>query len=355
MEQENNEKEPESTVAAVETPAAEAKPEGLSRRESLEKAVEVLNNKAEEAKPEVQQQAQPVQQEEEIEPPNSFSAAEKEAFRKGDIKAVNKAFARLEKERRSEVSQIHRDRDTFKKEKEAFENESKTYKDLTAKLKPYIEAQGAKGVPPETALLNALNLFDLIKKDKAGAKAAIDEIPGEERIEQLENKNNLTSAEKSELRALQNEVNALKLEREQEKTERLANHFDSVFLKLQSRKSASGISAFPDIQNNETGMQMAAEIGSLVKEPVFRNLVLRRIPDASLEQFVEEAYKQLGGRITEENNTRSLSENKSKHIQRSRLAASSIPGRSSTTIAAKRKTLSRREALAQAAEDLKEH
>jgi hypothetical protein len=316
----------------------------MSRRESYEQARKDLEGKepaAEKAAP----------QAEEVQAPGWMSKEEKEHYKSGNFKEVEKAYNRLATARGNEARRLQEEKSVWEKEK----SESAPWKDISQKMKPYLEARRKEGVPDEQALLDALTLVDQIKNDPNGAKATIDQLSGG-RVEELENKNNLSNQEKEELRSLQSEVKNLKLERERDLHEKRSSYYDDLFTRVTSKKTSSGDNLYPDLNNSQLGLVIAREIGTRISNPSFVQTVLERYPDANDEKIVEEAYKEMGCRVSDEGGSPRTLQDKSKHIIRSRIAAASTPGRSTSGIVAgKRKTLTRREAYEAAKRDLEGH
>ena len=337
----------DNETPAIESEVVEAtpeqKPELLSRKDALEKALEVSGYGSDSRPEEPKPAPEPQQVDPEMEAPAEFSTAEKEAFKSGNIKEINRAWSRVSNNRRQELQRLQNERS-----RETQDN--KTWKDLVDVAKPYIEARGKEGVDPRAAVMEALNFINEVKTNPREAKAAIDALTGG-RMEELENKDNLTKTENSELRALQTQVQSLILEKEQVKHNNLVDHLDSAFNNLSTRKTSSGERQFPEIENTPSGIELAAKIGAWIRKPDFRETVLQRIPEATTEDFVVEAYKFLGARIAVDSQSSQPTRNQ-QQINRSRLAASSTPGRSASSQGSGNKGLSRRAAYAKALEDL---
>jgi len=343
--------------ATIERPAPEvtageeSKFDGMSNREALEKALiekrETPDDEPKQAAPTVKEVKQAVA--DEPEPPAEFSAAGKKAWQEKDITGIQKEFRRIHDARTQELSRAQTE------ERKARE-EGKTYRELAKMAAPYIEARGQDGVTPEKAIMEALALINEFKKgDPATVKAELkkvgidlDKAPGTTAT--------IPDEIKAEIAGLRSTVDSVIKEKEAQNFQKIVQTFDTVFTKLTSEKTRTGETVFPDLlDNSEKGKQFARELGSLTQDQRFQAGVLRRFPDADLTVVVREAYKYLGGKVSGE--PVKVSESNQKHIDKSRRAAASAPGRvavrnDSSNLVGK---LSKRAALARALEESREH
>jgi hypothetical protein len=351
--------EPIDNEATLEQPAAEEtvqepkqqEPEGLSTRDALAKAINEVREPKAEAQAKEPQSDTPTKTEikaavkADIDPPAEFNSAEKKAWVDGDIAAIQRAYRRVNDGRTAEVSRAQTS------ERQAIEK-ARPWQRLGEVAEPYIKAQGDLGVPPEQAMMNALALINSMKSEKPSViKAELKKIGID-----LDAEDGAPKADDSKLESLQSTVNALLQEREQRVFEQTKAVFSDSITKLASLKNRTGEPVFPDFyDSSESGKQLAAEIGSLTKNVDFQRGVLRRFPDADHQVLVREAYKYLGGKVSGEPVT--VSQNDQKHIEKSRRAAASTPGRvvardESSNLKGK---LSNRAALQRALEESREH
>lgn len=339
----------------VETP--EEKPteqfDKLSNKEAIRKAIADVREKNNVEQKEPQQKAaetpsaKEIKQDlaDDVEAPSGFTKEEKEAWKKKDIGQIQKAYRRLDNERRQELSRAHN---------EAFEAKKrvKTWEDLEPIAGPYIKAQEKQGVTFQQAVKNALELVAAlqtsdpakIKEEFKKAKIDLDAAPGQPNVDN------------SKIEALQNTVDTLVKDKEAQNFERLAQTFDTTFRKLGAEKNRAGDLVFPDFHDNsERGKQLATDIGTLTFDPKFQAGVLRRFPDADLTVVVREAYKYLGGKVQGE--TVRSSQDNQQEIERKKRASLSAPARQSargdrSSLIGK---LSNTAAIRQAIKDYREH
>lgn len=317
------------------------KPDSLERREAIRAAVADQRAKREGEAPRVA--AQPTQaavkeavSDPDLEPPAEFSAEAKEAWRNKDYARVNKEYRRLHERRTAEITRAQNS-------ERAARDEAKTWRDLGDMAKPYIEARGAEGVTPQAAMMEALALIQEFKKaDPATVKAELLKIginldaatpDGKKHVEQNT--------------ALHKDVSDIKQFIEHQQHQQIAAVFGQSINALAALKTRTGDPVYPGFfDGSETGQQFARELGSLTREPVFINLVRRRFPNATHQDFVREAYIQLGGKVAGEAVKVSAS-NQQQHKEQARRAAASTPGRPTTSKSANGLVgkLSRREAI----------
>lgn len=351
--------------ATIEAPVVEetvteqtGKFDGMSNRDALAKAIEEKRDvqPTEDVKPEPKPEVPTKTEvkaavEADIEAPSEFSAVGKKAWKEKDVLGIQKEFRRIHDARTQELSRAQTE------ERKARE-EHKTYRDLAKMADPYIKARGDEGVPPEKAIMEALALINQFKSgDPVQVKAELKKI-GIDLDKAPEGKTSgaIPDEIKAEIKTLHETTQALLKEREEQTQQKIAQTFQAIFQELGSQKNRTGESVFPDLlDNSEEGKQFAFDLGSRTHDPQFQKWVLRRFPDADLKVVIREAYKSLGGRVSGE--AVQVSQSNQKHIEKSRRAAASTPGRAisrndSSNLVGK---LSNRAALARALEESREH
>lgn len=318
----NDIKEDVAPQTAPETPQEE-KFDKLSTRDALER---VMKERAE-AKadaPSVQEEPTKAEVKEaveaDLEPPSEFSAAGKQAWKEKNIAGIQREFRRIHDARTQEITRAQRaERETLEK--------ARPWMSLGEKAAPYIAARGKQGVPPETAMMEALALVDSFKSsDPATVKAELkkigidlDKASGAPAVA-------LPPEVTQRLDTLQRTTEDLIKERETRRFQEVAQSFESIFKTLGSQKTRTGEPVLPDLHDNsEAGAQFAREIGSLTADERFRAGVMRRIPDADESKIVLEAYKFLGGRVS--GPPVGVSTSNQQHVEKSRRAAASTPAR----------------------------
>lgn len=345
----------ENQTAIIEEPAV--KTEGMSNRDALERAIsekrEVRPGQEETqtglpTKAEVKEAVQ-----DSPEPPSEFSAVGKKAWIDKDISGIQKEFRRIHDDRTKELSRAQTS------ERQTLER-VKPWLRIGEVAEPYIKAQGDLGASPEQAIMNSLALTNALKTGKRSEiKAALKEqgidldVPDEDgnKIE-----NSVIKELKDQFSALQDSHNALLSEREARVFEQTRSVFTDSISKLADLKNRTGDPVFPMFyDSSDKGKQFAADLGSRTKDPKFQQWVRDRFPDADHMILVREAYKSLGGQVSGE--PVQVSVNDKKHIEKSRRAAASTPGRvvarsDSSNLVGK---LSNRAALARAYSESQEH
>lgn len=338
-----------SNEVVLEKPVAEQtveepKFDGLSNRDALKKSIQVHREGKE---PEIQTDL-PTNKEvvkavqEEVEPPSEFSAAGKKAWKDKDVLGIQKEYRRLHDSRTIEISRAQ------KAEREALAS-AKTAKDFAEKVRGYLSVRGEENLPDEAKIVQALKLVEeMSKRDGAAVKAELLNMGID-----LDKKAEASTSAVNDPRldALQKEVQELKKDKEDFRTQQTVKMFDTAFQGLASQKNRTGDPVFPDINESDAGIQLAGEIGSLARDLRFQAGVLRRFPDADFTVVVREAYKYLGGKVSGEPVKVSTQSNQ-QHVEKSRRAAAAVPGRtapraSDSNLVGK---LSNRAALAKALE-----
>jgi hypothetical protein len=334
--------------------AVEPKEEGLSNREALQKAIEKNREEKEgRAEPAQRQEAATpssadVKQAlaEDIDPPPGFSKDGAKAWKEKDIAGIQKEFRRIDAARTVEVTRAQT------AERQAIEK-TKPITDLVDKVKTYLAARG-DDTPDEIKIAQALQLVNTLRSSdrksvKAELKAAGIDLDAEPSADGK-------TPEAVDSR-VQEALDALLEDKRQRDFAVVSQTFGHSIGTLAALKNRTGDPVFPDFQDtSEAGIQFAKEIGSLTKDAKFQQGVLRRFPDADHTVLVREAYKYLGGKVSGEPVKVSPQETQ-KHIEKSRRAAASTPGRvvarnESSNLIGK---LSRRAALQRSIAENREH
>lgn len=290
-------------------------------------------------------------------PPAEYSKEEAEDFKRLPPEA-QKAALRLHTSRNRTIEQIRREAAAVNQEKEQL----KWARDVVKELEPYLKTNGrGERGPAHAEIVKALKLVNEFDADPKATAAAILRAKGVEVPEALVEKSEPVS---KEIRALQSEIEALKLDRVKEVQEKTTNVALSAWTAFDSEKNAAGEKKYPDINETESGLKLARQIGSLVFDdtPLAKQFVASvqsRIPNLTYERLIQEAYKYFGGTVNDapaSSPTRTASDKQ--HLARSSRAASSVPGRSSATTSSNssgvKKYKTTREAAAAALAELRE-
>jgi len=311
----------------AETTVEEPKFDGLSNREALEKSLQIHREETpapvQTETPTAKEVSQAVA--EEVDPPAEFSARGKEAWRNKDIAAIQREFKRIHDSRTAEVTRAQQ------AEREARES-AKPARELAERVKNYLSVRGEENLPDEVKIAQALQLVEeMRKRDGDSVRAELLKLGID-----LDKKAAATST--SEVNTLLEKVNRLEqkdlqqeLQRQEQQFQRTVATFDAVFNQLTSEKTRTGDRVFPDLNDTEEGIQLASEIGSLVRSESFQARVIRRFPNADLGVVVREAYKALGGQVAGDPVKVSNAQNQH-HIERSRRASAAVPGRTAPRV-----------------------
>lgn len=351
---------PES--AAPETPKEPAKEQDASsRKDAIRKAIEKhgdgrpkdITDASPKASKQVEEQT--VRSASQVEAPQEFSAAGKEAWKKGDVAGIQQEYRRIHDLRTKELSRAQNE---AKRAREEAAKETQTWRDFAQKVKPYIEARGQEGVSPESAIIEAMNLVQAFKSsDPATAKAELKKIgidldaPAKGAAAQAA----LPPELEQKINSLQEYVEGAKKQIETQKFQQLSGVFNSVFEKMGKEKGRTGESVYLDLNDNsDEGIALAKRLGSFALNPEFQAGVLRRFPGADFERVCREAYLTAGGRVS--GDAVKVSQNNQQHLDKSRRAAAITPGRmAATNSRATVGTLSRKEAIRRAMEEDRQH
>lgn len=340
----------------IETPIeqpGEVKPESLSGRDALQHALEVTKKDTPvTAKQTEIPTAKEVKAAVDVdpEPPSSFSNKGKEAWKNKDIRGIQEEFKRVETSR---VQEITRAQNETQKEREA----SKPYRELAQKLAPYIQARGDSGTTPEQAMIEAVALVNGLKADKKAAKVELEKLGFKVAIDEDGKAAPVNINDHPEITSLRKDLNALLEDKKLQVHTNRVQMFAQVFEHFGSQKTRTGQYVYADLApGSEKGDQLASEIGSLSQDQGFRNLVLRRFPNADENVFAKEAYISLGGKIAGEP-LKESPKNNQEQVNRQRRAAASTPGGivSRNGTESLKNKLSDRAALAKAIELNREH
>lgn len=300
------------------------KPDSLDRKDAIREAIakhSETERPVEKAVPEAGSEPTKAEVKEAVdngEPPAEFSAEAKKAWKDGDSRRVIQEYDKLARERLRRMSKAETERN------QAIES-TKPIKDLVDQVRTYLAARGDDDLPDHVKIAQTLQLMNEMRK---GAEADPEVITTELKklgvdLSRTGGKNN---SENSVLTSLQETVSALVSEREARVYEQTKGVFTEAFNTLASQKTRTGEPVFPYLlDNSDLGIQFAAELGSRTKDPQFRKWVEHRFPDADHTTLVREAYLSLGGKVSGE--PVQVSASNQEHIQKSRRAAASTPGR----------------------------
>jgi len=295
----------------------EVKTEGLSPREAMAQAIEEHKEEPrieEPTKVEVKAavDADP-------EPPAEFSAKGKEAWKNKDIRGIQEEYKRVNADARREMTRAQQaEREALAKAKPA--------EDILNNVKNYLTMRGDDGTVTEAQIVEALKLVNEFKKNKdkpsvlkAELKAIGIDLDAEDK--------SAASVPSDEITSLRNDLNTLLEEKRTQKYSEAVQTFGTAFNNLGALKNRTGDFVFPDLHDgSEEGKQLALRIGSRTQQPEFQAMVARRFPDADFSVLVREAYIWEGGRVSGEPVQVSQEKNQ-KHVEKSRRAAASTPGR----------------------------
>lgn len=294
------------TEVTVQKEESGDKPELLSNREALEKAIEIhrsddpVAKKQEVSKP----QATTTTAAPEIEPPAGFSKEGIEAWKNKDIAGIQKEYKRIHDSRTQEISRAQTSEKRAIEQANRERQEAQTWRELGKMAAPYIEAQGMQGVTPQQAIMNALGLITAFQKsDPATAKAELKKIGIDlDKMPENNSNNSVPKEVLDEISALRKWKNDTESELENRKFQEVVHNYESAYKTLDSLKTRTGEKAFPDLLDEQfcstdAGKQFHSELGSLTKDPIFVKGVLRRFPSADFATVCREAYIALGGKV----------------------------------------------------------
>ena len=325
----SNEENEQPTVEIIDAPQkefveVEEKPEGMSLRDALEVAHTAATDK-EEPEPKEKEEKVVAQATNETpkelpayNPPADWNAEERADFL-ASTRKQQEAALRLNKSRSSKIYEIQKATEEYRDTKA-----------LAESIAPYIKAMGLKE-SPQVALQKATTLWKEFEYAEDPKKAAAQYLLAkgiEPPKEWLSEKSFDPSEEK--IRALQEEVNAVKARQVQEDQSRRQSYILQTWNAFENTKNASGNLRYPDLAK-PTGPQLADDIGSLVRGDTdyskqFIARVQRRIPDPTPLQLIHEAYRISGGQVDDSITPKSQSA--TNHLQKAKRAASSRPGSS---------------------------
>lgn len=327
---------------------------GLSMRDALEVSLIALNEEAkpngtpeskepEQSTPEPEQNAAVSEEQGDdalssdtdkeepggLTPPSEYSKEEKADFMQLSRKG-QEAQLRLDKSRRRLFEEAKAEKEAVKKAKAEYEG----LKTLSDSLTPYLKALGAKE-STEVALKKALTVWhDLEYGDPNSNAAAYLKAKGQAVPKELLATPNGAIPDKvfqEKINPLQQQLNQVtdklaKAERSQQASLKL-----SVFDALRQEKNGAGKPKYPGLHDeSEDGLRFLRKIGSLVYDetPISRDFIagMRAInPNITYDGLIREAYRLTGGKVDDSEAPKT--QETQKHIVRSRIAASSQPGR----------------------------
>lgn len=330
----------------------------LSRRDALEVAMELhnLKEKGEKPKEEVAAPAKvESKQTPQAEEPKKLKApAQWTKEEQADFEALTpkqqEAHMRLYNSAMNKFSELRQKGD-----------EVKWATDLAKELTPFLKSRGDKNpVQSISAALKFTNQFggpDATEADKRACVAAYLRANGMEVPKDFVAEGDTTKVDEK-ISPLQKDVNDIKQELSQRKASESAAVMHQVWTTFEATKNAAGTARYPDINETETGLKLSSYIGNLVRGDTelskqFIASVTARIPNLTPHQLLEEAYKFGGGRIDDTQST-ARAQDPQKHLQQSKRAASSVPGRGVSQNGSPPRKMSRRDAIAQAVADYRE-
>lgn len=279
-------------------------------------------------------------------PPAEWTKEEKEDFQSSSEKAQEAAL-RLHQRRQSKLEEI-----------KAASKEYQEIKALADSMAPYLKAIGVKE-PTEVALKKALAMWrELEEGDPKAAAAAYLQAKGIEVPKELLN----TSLEKTtdeKNSPLIQRLSAVEKEIASQKQAEFGSVLNQAWQAFEQEKNAAGKPKYPDVDESESGLKLASNIGSLVggQTDLSKQFIANcraRIPDLTYPRLIAEAYRWCGGKVDESSASRT--QETQKHLARSSRAASSVPGRGAPVSRSgqEKKFSSYREAAQAALTDLKE-
>ena len=351
----------QNTGSEVETEAktneAEEAQSKMSRRDALEAAFKQVSEKVEPQAAEIDrseekvaaENTQKTQEQTPLKAPAEWTAEEKADFEASSRKQQEAAL-RLHHSRHKTIEEIKTEKERLKAEK----NENEKYRQLRDRIVPFAKNRGGEE-NIDQRLIDALDIINDLDKAPKKTVAAILKAKGIETPKELLDDADLTT---NQIDSLRSQVNSLITEREQEKAQAQVQILGRAFSDFEQAKNAAGSSKFPDVNESETGLRLASNIGSLVSGKTelskqFIASVQSRIPNLSYTRLLEEAYRYLGGKVDD---STARPEDTQAHLKKSNRAASSVPagGRASSVSGPIKKFKSRRDATAAALAEIRE-
>lgn len=328
--------------------AEEPKAEGLPLRDAIEVSL-IAHEAPDKQEPAPIAKVEPAKVEPEVkplDPPAEYTGAAKTAFQKAP-REVQEDIIRLHRSQSDRLGEIKRE-----------SAELQWAKDIVKEITPFLKTRGDKE-PTHAQIIKALKVVNEIDGAPKKAVAEILKAKGLEVPKELLEEEKTATDISAQLSPLQARLNALESERAQEIATRTQEIGNRMWQSFEASKNAAGKPKYADIQgNSESALRLSRSIGTLVWDdsPLARQFIAsvkNRIPNATAEQLLHEAYVFSGGKVDDSEAPKSHSANN--HIARSNRAASSVPGKGTNGFSngvAKKMTL--REALADAVERHKE-
>ena len=290
------------------------------RRQALEQAI-VSTRQVEaaekapvrEADPEPQVEKKPEpQQLPPLQAPSEFSNDEKEDF-----------YASSRKSQEAQL-RLHRGRT------QAFSREFGSTKKLTDNVRSYLDVMGKRGLSPEEAIQKAVSLYHEFDEKPEEALREFAKAKKVDLAKLLEERAEASPAQAQNL-AGQERIDRLESWIEQETRSRQAHSLGQVWSRMEGSLNAAGSKRFPDLNDTESGITLASKIGTLIRNPEFQRAVQERIPGATIDHVVVEAYRWHGGRVDDSETASRSQSSQSQQIAKSRRASASVPGRGAQT------------------------
>lgn len=292
-------------------------------------------------------ESEPEQEEETtFDPPPEWNKEEKEMFRSLDRKG-QAAHLRVYEAGRNQYRKYISEADQARRQATA---EYRHLQEMARVVDPFVKAAGLKAKDPYKAITEAVALTHLLNTNP---KETIHQILRLKKIP-IDSLTQPDAQPNSELQGLQSEVHSLKTELEASKSQQVRNTLAEVWENVVSEKNTTGTAKYPDLNDTDQGIALAQRTGSLLRSADFQRAVKARIPNATLRDFVIEAYRWNGGRIDDSAQSKSAAKTTPAQLNRARRASASVPGRAgrSTSGALKTKAKTLDEALEMALDDL---
>jgi len=296
--------------------------EGLGLRESLEAAIEQI----EAPKDAPEKQEAPAKQEPE-------KPAEPALAAPGEWTAEEKAdFAQLSRKQQEAALRLHKSRAQRLNDIKTAAAEYNHLKELANDVNPYLQSMGVKD-SPTVAIQKAVKLWKELKEsDPKQAAAAYLRSRGIEPPAELIETGKQGAAElPAEVTARLQAVDALIMEQQQQKLASARQNLSSAWTNFEAQKNAAGTAKYPDLNESESGLALASNIGTLVSgnsdlSRQFLANLQARIPNLTVDRVLEEAYRFYGGKV-DDSPAATKSQSTQQHLIQSKRAAAPVPGR----------------------------
>lgn len=281
------------------------------RRAALEAAIASTREPEEREEPEPELVAKVEPELPALQPPSEFTADEKADF-----------LASSRKQQEASL-RLHRTRT------QAFSREFGSTKKLTEGVRSYLDIMGKKGLSPEEAIQKAVAMYhEFDEKPEEAVRSFLEAKKLD--LSKLSQPKDSSSSSSQENNSGQSDLREIKNWIENETRSRQAQSLGEVWTRFETSKNAAGTALFPDLNNTESGIELASKIGTLISNAEYQRAFKTLNPNSTLEDMTVDAYQRLGGRIDQSEAPRSQSSHK-QHITNSRRASASVPGRGAQT------------------------